>query len=134
MRIVADANILIASIFWNGVPYQIVQHALDGKLEIFTSSTILDEVRNALREPKYRFELSEQEIEDIVQGILLFVRLVEPAQIVPVVKRDPSDDHIVACALTAKADAIVTRDGDLLDLKEHQGIKMLTPDVFLNLL
>jgi len=32
VKIVVDANILIASIFWNGPPYKIIQHALDGKI------------------------------------------------------------------------------------------------------
>ncbi|MBI4450347.1 hypothetical protein HY642_00085 [Candidatus Woesearchaeota archaeon] len=37
MRIVADTNLLIASIFWSGAPYKIVQQALDGTLEIIKS-------------------------------------------------------------------------------------------------
>jgi predicted nucleic acid-binding protein len=34
MRIVADTNVLIASIFWNGTPYDIIKHALEGKTKI----------------------------------------------------------------------------------------------------
>ena len=49
MRIVADTNILIGSIFWNGIPYKVIQQALDGKLEIYTSKAILNEVRKVLK-------------------------------------------------------------------------------------
>jgi putative PIN family toxin of toxin-antitoxin system len=131
MRIVADTNLLIASIFWSGAPYKIVQQALDGKIEIVTSKDILNEVRKVLKDPKEGFMLGEQEIDDIVNGILLYAKLVEPAIIVDVVKRDPKDNPIIACALTAKAEFIVTRDNDLLVLKEYAGINILTPEEFL---
>jgi len=39
--------------------------------------------------------------------------------------RDPDDDHVLACALAAKADLIVTRDLDLLDLTTYQGIPIV---------
>lgn len=130
MRIVADANILIASIFWNGSPYHIVQQALDKKFEMMVSQQILDEVRRVLKEPKYRFELSDQEIDDIVKGIQLFTTMVEPV-VVKVVERDPNDDHIIGCAIAANADAVVTRDHDLLSLKEYAGIRIVAPEVFL---
>jgi putative PIN family toxin of toxin-antitoxin system len=133
MRIVADTNLLIASIFWSGAPYKIVQQALDGKIEIVTSKDILNEVRKVLKDPKEGFMLGEQEIDDIVNGILLYAKLIEPAIIVDVVKRDPKDNPIIACALTAKAEFIVTRDNDLLVLKEYAGINILTPEEFLTL-
>ena len=131
MRIVADTNLLISSVFWSGAPYKIVQKALDGKLEIITSREILNEVRKVLKDPKYRFELSEQEIDDLVDGILFYATRIEPQITVDIVKRDPKDNHIVACALAAKADHIITRDNDLLVLKEHAGIEIITPEEFL---
>jgi uncharacterized protein len=44
--------------------------------------------------------------------------------------RDPNDDVIVACAVAAGADYLVKRDNDLLSIKEHQGIDIITPEAF----
>ena len=41
---------------------------------------------------------------------------------------------IIACALEAGADCIVTRDKDLLSLGSDEGISMVTPRQFLDLL
>ena len=42
------------------------------------------------------------------------------------VSRDVDDDAVLACALAARADLIVSGDEDLLVLKEFQGIPIAT--------
>jgi hypothetical protein len=39
---------------------------------------------------------------------------------------DPDDDVVIGTALAAKAEWIVSGDGHLLDLKDYQGIRILT--------
>jgi uncharacterized protein len=48
--------------------------------------------------------------------------------------RDPNDDIIVACAVAANADFLVSRDKDLLTLSSYESINMLTPEPALRLL
>lgn len=55
----------------------------------------------------------------------------DPKSITGVV-RDPEDDMIVACAATAVADFIVTRDKDLLTLGTFEQTKIVTPRQFLD--
>ena len=53
------------------------------------------------------------------------VEMVEPA-IVPRVVRDADDDQVIAAALAAQADFIVSGDDDLLAIGSYQGIRILT--------
>lgn len=45
---------------------------------------------------------------------------------VPKVSRDSDDERVLACALAARVDAIVSGDADPLDPKSFQSIPILT--------
>jgi predicted nucleic acid-binding protein len=47
------------------------------------------------------------------------------ATIEGVVVAGPDDDPVIVCALAAKADAIVSGDGHLLNLKHYQGMRII---------
>jgi uncharacterized protein len=57
-----------------------------------------------------------------------------PGIIPDVIKEDPSDNHILACALAGNANLIVSQDLDLLRLKTYGTIGIITPIDFLNTL
>ena len=48
-----------------------------------------------------------------------------PASIAATVIKDPSDDAVLACALAAEADIIVSRDPHLLNLKTYHGMPIV---------
>ncbi len=45
--------------------------------------------------------------------------------------RDPDDPSVLATAIAAQADAIITGDNDLLILEEYRGIQIMTANDFL---
>ena len=47
------------------------------------------------------------------------------------IDRDPDDDVVLAAAVAAHADAIVTGDAGLLVLKKYKRVRLLTPRQFL---
>jgi len=51
-----------------------------------------------------------------------------------VIQEDPADDRVLACALAAKADYIVSKDEHLQKLREYQGIRILPTEAFLTLI
>jgi len=47
-------------------------------------------------------------------------------EITPVILADPDDDAVLACAVAARAEIIVSGDSHLLDLKDYEGILIVT--------
>jgi predicted nucleic acid-binding protein len=52
---------------------------------------------------------------------------VTPTATPRIVPADPDDDHVIACAIAAQADLIVSGDRHLLTLGSHGTICILTP-------
>ena len=62
----------------------------------------------------------------VTRTVVVPVNVVTPASIRRTVTRDPDDDRVLACALAAQADLIVSGDAHLLDLKSYQRIPIVT--------
>lgn len=128
MRLVLDTNVVAAGLLWEGPPNRLIEQALDGKIELATSPALLVELEGILQRAKFAPRLAKQPLS--VAGLVLryaeLARLVHPKPIVPVVLRDPEDDDVLACALEAQANLIVSGDRDLLELREYQAIPIVT--------
>ena len=57
--------------------------------------------------------------------------MLDPAPLAKLVCRDPDDDMVLALALAAKVDAIVSGDDDMLSLHPFSGIAILSPEAAL---
>lgn len=78
-----------------------------------------------------RLTAAQVQPHDLVTGYAALATIVQPAQIAPIVLRDPDDDAVIACAVTAAAVNIVTGDGDLLALKKYQEIEIVKVAAFI---
>jgi len=86
-----------------------------------------------LRREKFLKRLTAAQVQprDLVAGYAALATVVQPAQIAPVVLRDPDDDAVIACAVAAVADSIVSGDRDLLVLNRYQDIEIVMVADFL---
>jgi putative PIN family toxin of toxin-antitoxin system len=128
MRIVLDTNVVFSGLLWTGTPYRLLQRiqAQPGR-QIYSSSVLLDELTDVLTRPAAtkRLSLIGKTAREVLADYIEAVELVEPIEI-PRISRDPDDDHVLACALAAHAELIVSADQDLLVLREYQAIPILT--------
>ena len=62
-----------------------------------------------------------------LRGYAALVELVTPAHISLMITRDPADDVVLACALPAQADLIVSGEAHLLNLKHYHDMQIVTP-------
>lgn len=128
MRVVADTNTLVSGLLWHGNPRRVLDAARAGALQMYTTAALLAELEEVLQRPKFiqRLALAGVTSHTLVFGYAALARLIEPAEITPVILADPDDDAVLACAVAARAEIIVSGDSHLLDLKDYEGILIVT--------
>jgi uncharacterized protein len=134
-RVVLDANILVSALIVKvGKPAQILEQA--HQLELLISEEILSEVKRVLHYPRImrRYKIDEDTISTYLESIRAKSEIVDVHTNLKIVQSDPDDDKFFACAVDGKADYIVSGDPHLLTIQEYQGIRVVSPAAFLNLL
>ena len=125
MKLVVDTNVLIAGLVAEGLCRDIVKRRLP-TCELFTSRALLDELAEKLRE---KFGVHPQDL-PLLQIYEDEATVVKTKPLPKPVCRDADDDEVLATALAAQVEIILTGDSDLLTLKEFQGIRILSPRQF----
>jgi len=129
MKAVLDTNVLISSyVFPGGKPEAVYRLALEGRLEIGTSRTLLAEFGRVLDR---KFGWSPDRVEAAVAQMTRIASVVEPGETVQVVRADPADDRVLEAARAFGADVIVSGDRHLLDLGACNEIEIVSPAEFM---
>ena len=129
LRLVLDTNVVVAGLLWNGPPRRLLQAAIGGEVDLFSSAVLLDELTHTLGYSKVaaRVERFGASIAALVAQYTALVSLVAPVSVARVVANDADDDHVIAAAVPARAKLIVTGDRKhLLPIGTHQGIAIVT--------
>lgn len=128
MRVTADTNVVVSGLFWRGNPRRVLDAARDGIIELYTTATLLKELEDVLKREKFEKRLSAATvtIRELVDGYASLTTVVDVLSVPTVVLRDPDDDEVIACAVAAECELIVSGDDDLLSLKQHKEIRILT--------
>lgn len=133
VRVVLDTNVIISGLLWRGAPRQVITAARDAQIELFSSVELLDELEEVLQRPKLAARLAQigKTPAELVDEYLALAVIIAAAPLADPVSADPDDDAVLACALAARAEAIVSGDDDLLTLQVFQTIPILTASAFL---
>lgn len=129
MRIVLDTNVVLSALLWRGTPYRLLDAIRNrGAASLFTSPALLDELADVLTRPSAtkRLAIIGRTAREVLADYVEAVEVVEPEHVPRVVPDDADDDQVIAAALTAGADWIVSGDADLLSMGSHQGIPIIT--------
>lgn len=127
MRLVLDTNAALSALLWGGTPGRLIEAAKEGRIVLASSAPLLAELQGVLSRAKFTKQLASRglHVSDLFDGYAALVVVVTPAVIAPTITRDPADDQVLAAALAASADLIVSGDAHLLDLKWYQGIQIV---------
>jgi len=128
-RVILDTNAVVAGLLWGGNARKLFEYAFSGKFILYSSPTLINELLNTLRYKKLSQRVTSFATtpEVLTKEYEKLVSVIHPPGIPRTVMTDPDDDHVIACALAAKADLIVTGDKDLLALHPFRDIQILNP-------
>ncbi len=128
LRAVIDTNTWLSGLIWGGPPRQIVLLALAQQLRCLTCNELVAEFQRVMAYPRIDKVLLQRSLSgpDLVSQFGLLSDIVQTPALLQPVCRDPDDDWVLACAVAANADLIVSGDADLLTLGNFQDIPILT--------
>ena len=111
--VVIDTNVFLSALLFGGTPGKLISLWKSGKIQPQLNKTTVAELLRVLAYPK--FELTENEIQYLIyQELLPFFEVIETVTGRIYVPNDPSDDKFIRCAISGKAQAIISGDSDLL--------------------
>ena len=128
MRAVFDTNVLAAAFVTEGTCSKLLMRGRKKQFHLIVCPVILQEFNRVLVK---KFSATRNEVRSALQIVSEAIHgVARPSQLVQSACRDPDDDAVLACALEARADYLVTGDVDLLELKAFKGIRIVTPRDF----
>jgi putative PIN family toxin of toxin-antitoxin system len=129
VRAIIDTNVFIAGLLWRGSPHVLLEHARAGTLTVISSSTLIAELAGVLGRAKFAAILSKTStsLERTTAEVRQLAEIIDPPPLEHPVCRDSTDDHVLALALSANADMVVSGDDDLLVLGSFANIPIVTP-------
>jgi uncharacterized protein len=125
VRAVLDVNVLISAVLSpRSTCAELLQLVRDGDIELVTSPGLLDELHRTLSRRKFRSRATDEDVTEYVDELRELAETRPDAAAMPGITRDPKDDYLVALALAAGVDALVSGDKDLLAVDV---VRVLTP-------
>ena len=123
MKVVFDTNILVSAlVFPGGRGEAALRRIIEQQDILVLSKPVLDELLGVLGR---KFSRNAEEIAHVAVFLSELAQYVKPRRRLRVVK-DDLDNRILECAITGRADAIVTGDRALLALGEYRGVRIIT--------
>jgi uncharacterized protein len=132
LRVVFDTNVYVSMFYREESPLlELWYHAKKGTYELLTSPAILLEFAEVVR---IEFNWDTAKTTHHLKLFSKAGKIIVPRDIPDVIKEDPSDNPILACAIAGEANLIVSKDLDLLRRKRYEGVGIVTPIDFLHML
>lgn len=128
---VIDTNILASgSLARTGSVAEIMDAIYAGRFRLAISEHVLTELMHTLENPYFAQRLSTQQVVGFVSGLRAIALVVTPTITVSGVATHPEDDVILATALSAGAEYVVTGDKHLRNVGAHGGTRIISTAEF----
>jgi len=107
-----------------------IDYVEDGRLALYVSDAIIEEVRDLLGRPRIRAKnptITDASVEEFVNRVRQIAERIDPVPALFILSRDPDDEPYLDLAIAVSADYLVTRDKDMLDLMQNAAFRVQHP-------
>jgi len=123
MKVVFDTNIFISAlVIPGGQAEKAILRITEGKDALLISKPIIGEILSVLSR---KFGRDSEALSRVAVFLSDLATIVNPAKRIHVLE-DEADNRVIECAVSGRADAIVTGDKEMLDLKEYLRIRIIS--------
>ena len=123
MKLVFDTNIFISAlVIPGGQAEKAILRITEGKDALLISKPIIGEILSVLSR---KFGRDSEALSRVAVFLSDLATIVNPAKRIHVLE-DEADNRVIECAVSGRADAIVTGDKEMLDLKEYLRIRIIS--------
>jgi predicted nucleic acid-binding protein len=121
----------VSAFIAGGPPSRIIEEAVDDNLDLVLLEPAMVKLVRILAE-KLGFTVERlKEVQALLADIAIESHQT-PSREPEALTGDPDDDLVLACAVEARVDALVSGDRKhLIPIGEHRGVRILTPQAFL---
>ena len=126
MKFVLDTNVLIAAFITSGICHEILEHIIRNH-QLVLSDFIVNEFKEKLLN---KFHYNEKQVNEALKLLLTRAEMVQVSPLPSRISPDPDDDNIIATAVSANSDCLISGDKDLVHLKQFQKVRIIRPAEF----
>ena len=128
IRVVLDTNIFVSAIVFGGKPRRIIDSVALNTISLVMAEEMVTEMRRIVVDKFPDFLRDLHKVEKLIESDAIWVKL---GLVGVSASRDPDDDKFIEAALMGEAQYIVSGDKDLLDLRNYEGVQIMSPAEFL---
>lgn len=126
MKVFLDSNVLISAFISDGNCKKIFIHCMDNHFLFISEQVKVEFIRFLAKKMKFNVTDSNKALSTMIK----IAHVVPDGKLDKPVCRDKNDDPILASALDAKVDCIISGDKDLFVLKKIKKIPIVNPSDF----
>ena len=116
IRVIVDTNCWISFLIGRRLS-RLVDLLSNERIQLVLCNELLEEIRDVTSRPKFAKYFPKEDVESLIEFMQLIGEVFDPQQQVAIC-RDEADDYLLALAIEAKANYLVTGDQDLLVLQK----------------
>jgi putative PIN family toxin of toxin-antitoxin system len=138
-RAYLDTNLYISYLlnpFGKGPPTTIVDAGFEHRFSMVFGTPTVDEILRKVTTKSYlSSRIPTEQAEEFLWLLHQLGELIEDAPpVIPAISRDRNDDYLLAYSGIARVDFLVSGDHDLLELREFEAVRIVSPAEFVAIL